>query len=275
VIAFPAAVRSNRIRRRHTIRIAGLQLDIAWEDPEESFRRATILADEAAAAGARLLALPELFATGFSMRSVAMAAHSEAIRAFLSDLARRLGVWVLAGFAEPGRDLPANACSLFDPAGEEELRIHKVHPFSLVSEAEHYESGRTIGTTTVEGVRITPLICYDLRFVELFRAAAGATDCFVVIANWPTRRAHAWRTLIDARAIDCQAYVLGVNRVGDAEGHPHRGDTTLVDPMGKIIDRLAIRPGIVTGDVDPEFVAETRRRYSFLADRRPDVYDHL
>jgi predicted amidohydrolase len=257
------------------LKIAGLQLDIAWEDPEENFRRATVLADEAADSGARLLALPELFATGFSMRSEAMASHSGAVRSFLSDLARRLDVWVLGGLAEPGRDLPANVCSLFDPAGEDVLRVRKIHPFSLVGEAEHYEAGQSVGTAVVEGVRITPLICYDLRFVELFRAAAETTDCFVVIANWPTRRAHAWRTLIAARAIDCQAYVLGVNRVGDAEGHPHRGDTTLVDPMGEIIGTLADRPGVVAGEVDPENVAGIRRRYSFLADRRSDVYDTL
>jgi predicted amidohydrolase len=255
--------------------IAGLQLDIAWEDPDTTFDRARVLADEAVAGGSRLLVLPETFATGFSMRAAAMAAHAPAVRRFVAELAHRHGVWILAGLAEPGATRPANAYSLVDPAGVEVLHGHKVHPFSLVREVDHYESGDTVATAEVEGVRLTPLICYDLRFVELFRAAADTTDCFVVIANWPSSRDHAWRTLLAARAIDCQAFVLGVNRVGDAEGHPHRGHTTLLDPLGEVMSTLADRQGVVAGDVDPTRVAEIRARYPFLRDRRPEVYRRL
>jgi len=202
-----------------------------------------------------------------------MADHAEKIRTFLGDLARRLGVWVLGGYVEPGNQRPVNACSLVAPDGEERLHCRKIHPFSLAGEPEHYEAGDRVLTATVEGVRVTPLICYDLRFVELFRAAAASTDFFAIIANWPSRRAHAWRTLLAARAIDCQAFVLGVNRVGPAKDQPHRGDSSLVDPLGQVIDTLADRPGVVSGEVDPGVVAETRERYPFLADRRPEVYE--
>jgi predicted amidohydrolase len=257
------------------VKIAGLQLDIAWEDPEENFRRAERLASRAVAGGAQMLVLPEAFATGFSMRSTAMAGHADTVRRFLVDLAKENGIWVLGGLIEPGKTRPVNACSLVGPDGKEVLHCRKIHPFTLAGEHEHFETGSTVRTGMIDGVRITPLICYDLRFIELFRAVASHTDLFVVIANWPAARAHAWRTLLAARAIDCQAYVLGVNRVGDAEGHPHCGDTTLVDPMGKVIETLAHEPGVVLGDVDPEKVADVRRRYPFLADRRPEVYrDH-
>ncbi len=255
--------------------VAGLQLDIAWEDPAENFARAAILASRAADAGARLLVLPEMFATGFSMRAEAMAEHAPAIRDFLSATAARLGVWVLGGFAEPGVTRPANACSLIAPNGGERLHFRKIHPFTLACEPEHYEAGETLVTAEVEGLRVTPLICYDLRFPEPFRAAAAATDLFVVPANWPERRAHAWRTLLAARAIDCQSWLLGVNRVGVAEGHPHRGDTSLLDPWGKVVATLADEPGIVVGDVDAEVVRTARAHFSFLADRRPDLYRRL
>jgi predicted amidohydrolase len=255
--------------------IAGLQLDIAWEDPQESFRRASSLAEEAASKGARLLVLPEAFATGFSMRATAMAEHAQLVRDFLAELAARLGVWLLGGYIEPGDTRPVNACSLLAPDGSERLHGRKIHPFSLAGEHEHLEAGDHIATTRVEGVRVTPLICYDLRFVELFRAAAAATDCFIVIANWPEIRSHAWRTLLAARAIDCQAYVLGVNRVGEAEGRWYRGDTTLIDPMGRVIEELAEGPGVVLGEIDPGTVAAIRQRYPFLDDRRPDVYREL
>jgi predicted amidohydrolase len=257
------------------VKVAGLQLDIAWEQPDENLQRASALAADAAAAGANLLVLPEMFATGFSMRAEAMAEHAPRVRVWMSELARRHQVFVCAGYAEPGEERPANACSVHSPTGEELLHYRKIHPFTLAHEPDHYEAGRTLRTVAIDGVRVTPLICYDLRFPELFRAAADATDLFLVLANWPERRSHAWRTLLQARAIDCQAWVLGVNRVGEAEGHPHRGDTALVDPWGKVLNALAHEPGVVDGEVDAEVVVTARSRFSFLTDRRPEVYRRL
>ncbi len=256
--------------------VAGLQLDIAWEDPEENFARAAELTREAAAGGARLVALPEMFATGFSVRSPAVADHADAIRQFLSDLAREHGVWVLGGYAEPTDARPVNSCSLLTPAGDEVLHYRKVHPFTLAGEGKVFDGGDCIHTAEVESVRITPLICYDLRFPELFRAAALQTDLFVVVANWPVRRSHAWRTLLAARAIDCQAWALGVNRVGDdGEGIHFQGDTALVDPMGEVVSSLSEIPGVVAGEVEATRVRELREKLGFLADRRPELYAKL
>ncbi|MFV2073567.1 MAG: nitrilase-related carbon-nitrogen hydrolase [Thermoanaerobaculales bacterium] len=255
--------------------VSGLQLDIAWEEPVENLRRAARLAAQAAAEGARLLVLPEMFATGFSMRAEAMAEHAPAVRAFLSETAVRHDVWIVGGFAEPGERRPANACSLVAPDGSERLHYRKIHPFTLAHEPEHYEAGEVLRSAEAEGVRVTPVICYDLRFPELFRAAAVATDLFVVIANWPERRSHAWRTLLAARAIDSQAWVMGVNRVGEAEGHAHRGDSSLLDPWGEAVATLADEPGVVTGEVDAAVVSDARERFSFLDDRRPEVYRRL
>lgn len=255
--------------------VAGLQFDLAWENPDENFGRAELLAENAVASGARLLALPEMFATGFSMRSEAMAEHAPRIRGFLADLAARHSVWVVGGFAEPGKKRPANACAVISPGGEEAFVYRKIHPFTLAGEPEHYEAGERLATVDADGVRITPLVCYDLRFPELFRIAAAATDLFVVVANWPERRSLAWRTLLAARAIDNQAWVLGVNRTGEAEGHPHRGDTTLLDPRGSVVATLENEAGVVTGEVDPEVVRSARERFSFLRDRRPKLYRRL
>jgi predicted amidohydrolase len=255
--------------------VAGIQLDIAWEDPDENFRRVGPLVAEAADGGARLIALPEMFATGFSMRSQEMAGHAEATRRFLADLATRSRTWLVAGLAEPGRTRPANACVIYGPTGSESLHYRKIHPFTLAGEPEHYEPGEDLRTVEIDGLRVTPLICYDLRFPELFRTAALRTDLFVVIANWPERRAHAWRTLLAARAIDCQAYVLGVNRVGEGDGHPYRGDSTLFDPWGANLATLGRDEGVVRGEVDAAVVATARERFSFLADRRPEVYQRL
>lgn len=259
----------------NALRIAGLQFDIAWEDPEENFRRVDALATEAAASGARLIVLPEMFATGFSMAAERVTPHAPRTREYLAALARRLQVWVLAGYGEPGGEAtlqPRNACALFDPQGTEALRYHKLHPFSLAGEPEHYAAGESLATATVEGVRITPLICYDLRFPEPFRIAAEATDLFVVIANWPDPRIHAWSTLLQARAIENQAYVLGVNRRGEAQGLPHSGRSALIDPMGEVLATLAHQDGVVAGTVTADRVDSVRQRFGFLADRRPETY---
>jgi predicted amidohydrolase len=292
------------------MKVAGIQMDIAWEDPEENFRRARILAREAASRLGEppfLLAFPEMFATGFSMRAEAVAAAAPRTREVLSGIASEWGAFVLGGYAEPGppeagkeSGRPANACSIFSPDGSEVLHYRKIHPFSLAGEAEHYQAGDTVVTADLDGIRVTPLICYDLRFPEAFRGAAVETDLYVVIANWPRTRREHWTSLLEARAIENQAYVLGVNRGGEGDGLVYTGDSVLRDPMGKIVagvvasdtarlghhrgtvilshgnpDGVAGPPGFVLGEVEPQVVAELRGHLSFLEDRRPQVYQRL
>jgi omega-amidase len=260
------------------VKVAGLQMDIAWENPEQNFARTRAAVDEAAAAGHELVVLPEMFATGFSMNTEAVVPQAPAIISWLEETARAAGIWLAAGLgvAPPeGELLPRNACLIFDPEGRERLRFHKIHPFSLVGEEKLYGAGDELVTLEISGVRVTPLICYDLRFPEPFRIAAPRTDLFLVIANWPSRRAEAWQALLRARAIENQSFVLGVNRVGVAEGIAHRGDSALVDPWGAYRMSLATREGLVGGEVDPDDVRTARERFSFLADRRPGVYRRL
>ena len=255
--------------------IAGIQMDIAWEEPKESFALARRQLDRAEAAGARFCVLPEMFATGFSMNAEKVAAFAGEIRAFLAAESSRRGLWLLGGFAESQDPRPRNACALFDPSGIERLHYQKIHPFSPAGEHEHYEGGNSVSSFSVEGVSVTPFICYDLRFPEPFRAAAAHTDLFVVIANWPERRRSAWETLLRARAIENHAFVLGVNRVGEAGGLPHSGDSALIDPLGECRSSAHGSEALVMGEVDHEEVETCRRRFSFLADRRTEVYREL
>jgi predicted amidohydrolase len=259
--------------------VAGLQLDTVWEDPPASFARAELLAEAAVARGARLLALPEMFATGFSMEAAQVAAHADATRGFLADLAQRHGVFVLGGYATERPDSadprPVNRANIFDPSGGEVLRYDKIHPFSYAGEDRHYAGGEEVATTRLDDLRVTVLICYDLRFPEPFRAAAAGTDLFVVIANWPAARRGHWSTLLTARAIEEQCYVLGVNRVGDGDGLHYTGDSALLDPLGERIDGLSEAAGVVAGEVQPDRVRQLRARFTFLADRRPEVYSGL
>ncbi len=257
------------------MRITGIQSDIVWEDPSANFDALRPRLSRAAEEGARLCVLPEMFATGFSMAADLVAPKAGEIRSFLAEEASRLGLWILGGFAEPGEPRPRNAAALFDPQGRERLLYHKVHPFSLAGENEVFEAGCTLETLDVEGLRVTPLICYDLRFPEPFRRTAEGTDLFCVIANWPVVRSAAWRTLLRARAMENQAFVLGVNRVGEGSGLVYRGDSALIDPMGEVIAAAAWQEAEVSGTVGAAQVRACRERFSFLADRRVDLYPDL
>ncbi|MGW8265346.1 MAG: nitrilase-related carbon-nitrogen hydrolase [Longimicrobiales bacterium] len=258
------------------MKVAGIQMDIAWEKPTENFPRARSMAGNAVDRGARLVVLPEMFATGFSMNAETVAGFAEDTRAFLSELARELSAFVLGGYGEPAGPRPANACSIFDPSGTEILHYRKIHPFSMAGEDVHYLAGDRIETAEVEGVRVTPLICYDLRFPEPFRVAATRTDLFCVVANWPEPRRRHWSLLLKARAVENQAFVLGVNRVGSGEDLAYTGDSALLDPMGD--DVAAAVPGteeVLLGEVDSGEVVRIRRKFGFLDDRQPALYTVL
>ncbi|MGE0432955.1 MAG: nitrilase-related carbon-nitrogen hydrolase [Planctomycetota bacterium] len=259
-----------------TLHVAGIQLDIAWENPAENFSRAMVLGKQAVQAGARLVVLPEMFATGFSMSAAQMAAHASEVVAFGAKASKELGAWLLAGFAVPGNGdgaRPRNAAAVWNPRGEEVVRYHKIHPFTLAGEDKHYDGGNALPpTVTIDGVRVTPIICYDLRFPEIFRARASDTDLFCVIANWPEARRVHWSTLLRARAIESQVWVLGVNRVGEGNGLAYSGDSVLVDMWGEVYAERTRQAGVVGGVVDAGRVSEARTKYSFLADRRPAVY---
>ncbi len=255
--------------------VAGLQMDIDWENPRSNFPRVRRQADLAARAGAEFLVLPEMFATGFSMNGEAVASHASRIQEFLENVARDLKIWVLAGYAVPGASRPQNACVVFNPAGEVALKYHKIHPFSHAGEDESYSAGEELLTIDADGVRVTPLICYDLRFPELFRHACDRTDLFCVIANWPEKRRDHWSALLLARAIECQSYVMGVNRVGEGNGLTYTGDSVLVDPQGSVQASAACSETLFYGKVDAAVVASTRDHFPFLRDRKPEIYANL
>ena len=121
----------------------------------------------------------------------------------------------------------------------------------------------------VDGVRVSPFVCYDLRFPELFRAAAPACDLMVVIANWPATRRPHWDALLPARAIENQAYVIGVNRTGMAGGIQYDGGSAAYDPWGLPVARRTAVASPAVVDVAPARVASIRSQYPFLADIAP------
>lgn len=256
------------------VRIAALQLDIAWESPATNYARVGPWVRAAAAAGARLLVLPEMYACGFTMKTDAVAEPEDGpSTAFLVDQARAHGLWIggsvpalpPAGQGEPGR--PFNTFVLAGPEGQLH-RYRKIHPFSFGGEDEHFRAGNGFVQVEIDGVRIALFVCYDLRFADEFWQLATTTDVYLVPANWPEPRRTHWIALLQARAIENQAYVVGCNRVGTGGGLVYSGDSRIVDPLGEVLASAAYTESILLADVSAAKVAEVRDRFRFLQDRR-------
>lgn len=251
--------------------VAALQTEIVWEDPQANFTRLRPKLAEAAAVGARLIVLPEMFSYGFSMNTAAIAEpYDGPSAAFLAEQARELGVWICGSVPEFPREpseRPANTMIVAGPKGERH-RYQKRHPFSFANEHLYYIPGDEPLTLEIEQLRVSMTICYDLRFADDFWALAESTDLYVVVANWPTRRREHWQTLLRARAIENQAWVLGLNRVGEGGGIDYAGDSMIIDPWGEVVCSASRDETMLLANIDGQRVREARTKFPVLQDRR-------
>ena len=256
------------------------EYDIGWHDPERSLERGRALIADAARAGARLVVLPEMATTGFTMdrTQATPLAGAGGHAARLAALAAESGVWLIASVAAtepaplggsapgPGGTRAVNAALVVEPSGTSVAVYRKQKLFAFAGEHEHYSPGDTPVVVTIEGVRIAPLVCYDLRFPELFRAVARDVDAFILVANWPAARRPHWDTLTRARAIEDQGYVIAVNRVGSGGGIAYDGGSMAWDPWGDPVPETKSASGVRLVSVDSRRVEEIRGKYPFLRD---------
>jgi predicted amidohydrolase len=251
------------------MKVAAIQHDIVFEDAGATMAHVTPKIAEAAAAHARVIVLTEMFATGFSMCPERIAEDEGGpSEQFLVDQAREHDAWLIASIAQRGTDgRYRNNAIVAGPDGAVS-RYSKIHPFSYAHEHEHYAAGAEHLTVDIDGLRVTVFICYDLRFADEFWERAPGTDVYVVPANWPEARRNHWRTLLRARAIENQAFVVGVNRVGAAQQVAHVGDSAIIDPLGRTLAEASIGETVLVADISAETVATVRTNFPFLADRR-------
>jgi predicted amidohydrolase len=249
--------------------IYALQLDIAWEDKAANRHKVESLVQAAAPAPGSLLVLPEMFSTGFSMNlAITRQDAAREDEAFLSKLARTHRLFVAAGVVSPGDgQLARNDAVVFSPERALLARYTKIHPFTLGGEADVHERGRELAFFEWQGFKAAPLVCYDLRFPEVFRAAARAgANLFLVMALWPVKRIQHWLTLLQARAIENQAYVVGVNRTGAEPNLQYSGRSVVVDPHGVIIADAGEREQVLSATIDVEIAHAWRRDFPALTD---------
>jgi omega-amidase len=252
------------------LRVALGEYDTGWHDPASSLVRAGALVRAAADSGAQLVVLPEMCTTGFTMAAnrYAEPLDGPSVRA-LGTMAAAHRVSLVAGVAIRDDTAPdgraVNAAVLFGENGAVRASYHKQRMFAYAGEERAYSAGEEPKVVTLNGMRIALFVCYDLRFPELFRPVASACDAMVVIANWPAARRTHWDTLLRARAIENQCYVVGVNRTGHAGGIVYDGGSAAFDPWG---DPCASNGAPSHVDIDLAHVRRVREEYPFLRDHR-------
>ena len=250
------------------MRIAALQHDIVWEDRDATLGQLVPQVRTAAATGARMVVLTEMFATGFSMRTHLTAEPADGPTAtWMREQAAEHDIWLAGSIPIDGDDLPTNSLLLVGPDGSTH-RYDKIHPFSYAGEHERFTPGSGDVVVEVEGVRWGLTVCYDLRFADQYWRIGPDVDAFLVVANWPAARREHWTSLLQARAVENQAYVVGTNRIGTGGNDlDYAGDSRIFDPLGRELVGAANEPTMLLAEVDPARVAEIRERFPFIQDR--------
>ncbi len=259
------------------MRIGIGQIDMGFEEKEKAMAVCHQTVLEAKAAEVDFLIFPEMTLTGFTMSPETQGETEEnsPTIAFFRQEATTYDMTIGFGMAVAKEPSAENHCIIIDPKGNIIADYAKIHPFSLGTETQHYSGGCHMTSCKVCGVPVTPFICYDLRFPEVFQAASKESKLITVIANWPTpRRAH-WITLLQARAIENQCFIVGVNRTGKGGGLHYCGDSMVISPYGEVLARVASGSGFTTVDIDVSEADRYRKEFPLKSDRKPNFYQRL
>lgn len=252
--------------------ISLIQSDLHWENKEANL---SMFEEKIHGIKERthIALLPEMFSTGFSMKPEQLA---ETMQGPTVEWMKKISASrkvILAGsliIEEEGNYL--NRLVWVLPNGQTGF-YDKRHLFAFAGEHEHYAPGNKRLIAAVNGWKVNLMVCYDLRFPVWARQSpdtedgAPEYDLLIYVANWPERRNHAWKTLLQARAIENQCFVAGVNRVGnDGNNIYHSGDSMVVDPMGAIMETKVHDEGIITVTLKRDTLEEIRTKLPFLQD---------
>jgi len=249
------------------MKAALFQYDPVWEDLQRNMQKIQRMADKIGTQ-VDMMILPELTLTGFTMRSKSFAEDLDGpSMEFFRKLAREQKSNLFAGLIERGKPACHNCLVHIDPEGSLAAIYRKIHPFSYSGENRFYTGGKNPVISRIGNINIGLTVCYDLRFPELYRIYGKArTDLIINIANWPDSRIAHWQTLLKARAIENQCYVIGVNRVGKDKKNAYNGCSAVIHPSGNEILQTGNREDVFIAEIDFDEVEDIRRNYPFLED---------
>lgn len=260
----------------HLLTLTLLQSELHWHNPaanlamfEEKIWKIDQKTD--------LIILPEMFTTGFSMEAATFAEPMNLTTfKWMKQMASQTGAVLTGSYIVKDQGNYYNRLLWMQPDGEYKF-YDKRHLFRLAGEEKHYTAGKKKIILQWKGWRICPLICYDLRFPVWSRNTDSAFDLLIYVANWPIPRANAWKILLQARAIENQCFVAGVNRVGkDGKEHLYSGDTSLIDFKGEILYQKSNDEDMVTLTLQKDELDLFRGKFPFYKDAdRFEIRDEL
>lgn len=257
-----------------TLTITLIQTKLYWENKDANLR---MLEEKINSIPQKteIVVLPEMFSTGFSMKPELLAETMEGETvAWMKNLSAKNGVIITGSIIIKENEKFYNRLIWMLPNGQYGY-YDKRHLFGFAHEDEHYSAGEKRLVASVKGWKINLLVCYDLRFPVWSRQQVNKEgeniepeyDLLIYVANWPERRNHAWKTLLCARAIENQAYVVGVNRVGkDGNEIYHSGDSMVIDPLGEVLYHRADDEDIFTLTLEKENLDNVRSKFPFWKD---------
>jgi len=258
------------------MKVIGIQPDVVWENKAVNHTKIITLIEKAGAQPDTLVVLPEMFATGFSMNVAGIHdSNTRETQDFLARTAVNYRIYLMGGLVtKNAQGRGRNECLIYSPYGREVARYSKLQPFTLGGESEHYEAGKNLSIFDLAEFKIATFICYDLRFPEIFRAACRrGTNLYTVIASWPVAREEHWVTLLRARAIENQAFVVGINRSGRDPNFVFPGRSMIVSPSGKVLAEAGRDECWISAELNIEELLRYRSELPFLNDMRADFSD--
>jgi omega-amidase len=253
------------------LKITLIQSELAWEDIDSNLAGFNYKID-AIEEDTHLIILPEMFSTGFTMNAAALAQDMKgsAVK-WIKEKSTEKNIDIVGSIIADDGGKFFNRLVWAKPDGE--IFIYdKKHLFRMAGEEKTYSAGSKNITVELNGWKIRPFICYDLRFPAWTRNVANQFDAAIFIANWPERRSAHWKALLQARAIENQCYVIGVNRVGiDGNGLSYSGDSSIIDPWGTVIFQKSKQACIYTGDLSYDILEQSRESFPVWKDADNDI----
>lgn len=257
------------------MRIGLAQMNIDFENKTANKEKCIAFLREAKEKSVDFIVFPEMSLTGFSMKVQLIGEEDNVTIAWLKKQAVKFGLYIGLGHVVKNAGKGLNKFTIVSPEGKEVCSYAKIHPFSYSSEDKFYEGGTEIIHTNIKDFTVSPFICYDLRFPEIFQIASKEAQLIVVAANWPKSRRDNWITLLKARAVENQCYVAGVNAVGNIDSIDYSGDSIIVDPIGRIIAEASGGEELVAGDISISEVTRYRKNFPVKQDRKEALYSAL
>ena len=252
------------------------QIDLAFGNPEANFETVAKSAAEAARRGSDWLVVPELWSTAYDLTHARDYATPTDTGMFtrISNLAQTHQLHIIGStLSSMSENRYGNTATWYDPAGTQLAQYSKLHLFRLMDEHKYLTAGESPTLVDTAWGKVGMGICYDLRFPELFRhyALQGATLA-VLPSEWPHPRLMHWRTLLRARAIENQLFMIACNRVGTVGDTVFFGHSTIIDPWGEIVIEGGEGEMLLTAEIDFGRLPAIRDHIPIFTDRRPDVY---